>query len=748
MMPDGKQKDRRVAAVYDYRDGNGATVYQVVRFEPKGFAQRLPDGTWGLNKARRLPYRLPELLAAPSETMVFIPEGEKDADRLVEVGLTATCNSGGAGKWLVEFNAYFAGRDVVVLADNDGPGLAHAEDVARNLCPVGRRVRVVWLPSLQPKGDVSDWLDAGHTLDELYSIIEQTPTYELSAPEDVREKEIGFPLSAPKPTKNSQAARLVELLPDDAHLFHAPDGVEHAVVSVRGHRETHRIKSTSFRKYLSREFYMAEGRASRGQVLNDAINLICAKALFDGPEQEVYLRTAPREGGGFWIDLCDPQWSAIEVTANYWRVVENPPVRFLRKPGMLTLPVPNRGGSLGELDHFINVKSDDDRVMIYTIITSYMRPSGPYVLLCINGEHGTAKSTAARVIRSFIDPSAAPLSGAPHDERDLVISASNSWLISLDNLSKLDGWLSDALCRLATGGGLRTRTLYTDTEETIFDAQRPIILNGIESLATRGDLVDRSVTINLSPIEPEQRREESEFWLDFEAARPRILGALLDVIVGGLRKIDTGIRLARKPRMADFAVWGVAVEAALGFDGEAFIAAYEKNRGEANTLALESSSVSAAIMAMMSTRTTWTGTAGELLKTLFPYGGTATTEKSWPRSPRGLRGALERLAPNLREAGIQVTFDGPRGHSNRRIIEIARRQTTLNTVRTERPVRANANDTSQVGELTFATSFAASDLKDDPACCANGANGQEQPLSAGLGAAARPGVKRKVRAEL
>jgi hypothetical protein len=151
---------------------------------------------------------------------------------------------------------------------------------------------------------------------------------------------------------------------------------------------------------------------------------------------------------------------------------------------------------------------------------------------------------------------------------------------------------------------------------------------------------------------------------------------------------------------------------------------------------------------MMSTGATWTGTAGELLEKLIPHAGTATNEKYWPHSPRGLRGALERLAPSLREVGIQITFAGPQGHNNRRIIEIARGQRTPNTVRTERPARADVNDTSQFVETPFATPLAASDSKDDPASWANGANGQEQPLSAGLGAAARASVKRKVRAEL
>lgn len=170
----------RIVARYPYRDEQGDLLYEVVRYEPKSFAQRRPDGNggfrWGLDGVRRVPYRLPELLSTVST--VYVAEGEKDADRLAELGLTATCNPGGAGKWRNEFNQYFAGRDVVIFPDNDGPGLEHGEQIARALCPIAATVRVVWLPGLPEKGDVSDWLDAGHTKEELQRLVAEWPPAE------------------------------------------------------------------------------------------------------------------------------------------------------------------------------------------------------------------------------------------------------------------------------------------------------------------------------------------------------------------------------------------------------------------------------------------------------------------------------------------------------------------------------------------------------------------------------------------
>jgi Protein of unknown function (DUF3631) len=170
---------KRVVARYDYRDEHNTLLFQVVRFEPKTFAQRRPDGRggfiWGLDGVRRVLYRLPQLLNTVG--IVYVTEGEKDADRLTDLGLTSTCNPCGAGSWRPEFAECFEGRDVVILPDNDGAGLAHADDVARAIHPVAKSVRVVWLPEVPPKGDVSDWLGAGHTISELEEIEAKTPLW-------------------------------------------------------------------------------------------------------------------------------------------------------------------------------------------------------------------------------------------------------------------------------------------------------------------------------------------------------------------------------------------------------------------------------------------------------------------------------------------------------------------------------------------------------------------------------------------
>src|SRR5207249_4635059 len=198
------------------------------------------------------------------------------------------------------------------------------------------------------------------------------------------------------------------------------------------------------------------------------------------------------------------------------------------------------------------------------------------------------KTMAAFLLKQVVDPSKAPLRSEPKDARDLMIAAVNSRVLAYDNLSHLPPWLSDALCRLSTGGGLSTRELFTDADETILEAKRPVILTGIEELATRPDLLDRCALIYLPAITDDKRRTESDLLGDFDAAHPRILGALLDAVVTGLRNLP-GVKLPGLPRMADFARWVVACSPALGVSPDAFLLAYSENRAGANSLALESS---------------------------------------------------------------------------------------------------------------------------------------------------------------
>jgi hypothetical protein len=238
-----------------------------------------------------------------------------------------------------------------------------------------------------------------------------------------------------------------------------------------------------------------------------------------------------------------------------------------------------------------------------------------------------------------------------------MIAAANGWLMCFDNLDHIAPWLSNAFCRLSTGGGFATRRQYTDDGEMLFDASRPILVNGIEELATRGDLLDRAIIIQLPAIQERDRRPESAFWREFRRAQPAILGSLLDAL-GRALAIVAGVRLAQLPRMADFMHFGIAVERALNWPAGAFLDAYTRNRHAGHALSLEESVVAGALYAFVARTGTWTGTASELLGALArQVDESIRRRRDWPKTPTALSGQLRRLAPTLRGVGVNVVFD-------------------------------------------------------------------------------------------
>ena len=245
-----------------------------------------------------------------------------------------------------------------------------------------------------------------------------------------------------------------------------------------------------------------------------------------------------------------------------------------------------------------------------------------------------------------------------------------SHVLAFDNLSALPPWLSDTLCRLTSGGAFSTRRLFTDQDEIFFAAARPVILNGIEEVITRPDLADRAILLMLAPIAERQRRPETALWREFELARPRILGALLDAAAHGLQMLPQ-VRLQWLPRMADFALWVAACETGFRPEG-AFEAVYSSNRRDAIENIVEADPVAAHVRELMADRAQWTGSASDLLQVGINVGGNgmvAWTRSGWPKSPRALAGRLRRAQTPLRALGIEIVF-GREGRLGTRTIKI------------------------------------------------------------------------------
>lgn len=450
-------------------------------------------------------------------------------------------------------------------------------------------------------------------------------------------------------------------------LFHTSDFVAFGDIPIRGRRETRAVRSKAFKQWLIHRYFEINQSAPGSEAVQTAIALAEARANIDGPEREVFVRIAAA-GGRLYLDLANEAWQAIEIDSRGWRILDSNavPVRFKRAPGMLPLPTPAKGGSIEALRSFLNVSSDSDFELAVAWLLAALRHQGPFPVLALVGEHGAAKTTFAGTLRSLVDPNKAPLRSLPRENRDLAIAANNSWVCAFDNVSSIPQWLSDAICRLATGGGFATRRLYTDDEEALFDAKRPVILTGIEDYVSRPDLADRTVFISLLEIPDDKRRAEQEMQADLDRARPQILGALLDLIVLGLQRLPHVV-LARKPRMADFALWATACERRAG----AFMRAYDENRLEAVVTVLEGDLVATAIRNFVQLRggAKWSGTATSLLSALTAEVGESRS-KGWPSDSARLSGRLKRAAPALRKIGIRIEFTrqgGTRGGGTRLI---------------------------------------------------------------------------------
>jgi hypothetical protein len=469
-------------------------------------------------------------------------------------------------------------------------------------------------------------------------------------------------------------------------VFHTASGVAFADLVIESHRETWPIRSKRFRSWLRRCYYRETGTAPKGSAIASALDLLEARAQFDAPERAVNARVA-EHAGRLYLDLADEHWRAVVIGPEGWRVIGCPPVRFRRSPGMLPLPVPERGGSIEALHSYLNLSNRDDFVLVVAWLLAALRPCGPYPLLAISGEQGSAKTVLSKLLRALVDPNEAPVRALPREERELMIAANNGHLLAFDNLSGIPAWLSDALCRLASGGSFAVRQLYTDDEEVLFKAARPTLLNGIEDVIGRADLADRAIFLSLAPITEERRRCETKLWREFELARPAIVGALLDAAAHGLRTVSS-VELTRLPRMADFAVWAMACETAL-WPTRTFARAYAANRKAAVESIIDADPIAAFVRELMSSRSSWTGSAADLLRASLERTGQISNGTAWLKNPRALAGHLRRTQTFLRALGIEIAFNRE-GRAGNRVIRI--RTSLENTVSTVRSVGGSGSN--------------------------------------------------------
>ncbi|MCJ2059801.1 DUF6371 domain-containing protein [Methylobacterium sp. J-048] len=685
------------SATWSYRDAAG---------NPLGFACRFnkPDGgkdfrplvlfrsaaggpakwRWEAWPAPRPLYGLDRLAARP-EAPVVVTEGEKSADAAAlllpdYVAITSPNGSKSAPKadWTP-----LRGRTVVIWPDADAPGIAYADAVHGLATAAGAASVVRIAPPIEAEGnpgwDAADALAAGWRTDRVRFLVAGARSAEPTAAPGGGAAE-PIQLADHRASKGSGKRKAKDEgegggrgpgrppwhetlmgYAGDFDLWHAPDRTAYATVRMKdGHRENWRIDSEAFGQMLTLRAYKETGRIPSKSGLEETTRLLISFAREDGPCRRPWLRVGERDGR-LYLDLGRPKWEVVEVSARGVEILEDHDLPFIRPEGMQPLPEPELGSERGieEMRRFVNVETETDFQLIVMWMLSAIREAREYPLLILNGEQGTGKSTLSRLLRSIIDPHEIDISSAPDEDRDLFVLAQHAHVLALDNLSKIENWMSDTLCIFATGGSLAKRSMHTNADLTILRAKRPVILNGIPTLANRPDLAQRAITVRLQPVSAEVRATSTKIEAEWQDAAPRVLGTLLEAMSRGLQ-LESEIVLDKLPRLAGFAQWSAAVAPGLGWDGGEVYDAFMANQRQQSDSTFENDPIAQAIHRMMQglTPPEWKGTATHLLEAISHPDVTPeakTRSPMWPRTPQILGNAMDRIGQVLRDHGYDVT---------------------------------------------------------------------------------------------
>jgi hypothetical protein len=470
-------------------------------------------------------------------------------------------------------------------------------------------------------------------------------------------KEHGKGGEGAEPTAAGEAVRLA--LASGLSLWHTPEREPWGSFEVEGIVHHYPVRGRDFRTWLGGIYYGQKGKPLYAQALQDALATLEAQATFQGTQHPVFVRLAWHEGR-IYFDLSRPDRQVVEIAPTGWRVIASAdcPVRFRRTPHQLPLPLPEPGGSLEPLLQLLPLREARDRVVLLGWLVGVLNPWGGYPILLLQGSKGAGKSFVARVLKTLVDAGKAPLRSEPDNKLDLLVTAAGNHVLALDNLSAVSTKLSDLLCTLSTGGGAGKRTLYTDGDEFVLEAARPLILTGIALGPLRDDLADRVLTLNLERLEATARRPERELFGRFEQVRGDALGALFSAAAVALaRWEEVSNSLSQLPRLGDWATWAEAAAPALGLqEGEIVEATFEV-QGSLQRDLLDADPVARAVVALATALAAGERrkfTASELLEALEKAAGVEAPRKpeGWPKSPVGLAKHLPRLQDALREVGV------------------------------------------------------------------------------------------------
>jgi hypothetical protein len=449
-----------------------------------------------------------------------------------------------------------------------------------------------------------------------------------------------------KEERRNQGDRLIGYaLEDVQELFTDQHGAPHALVDGEPIPLTSRCYS-----WLRRLMWEHEERAVNGEYLKTAAGTLAAHAEFSGGVRELHTRAAWHEGT-LYYELGPGR--VVRVGSAGWGIAEKPQVLFRRLSNLKPLPDPEAGGSLGVFADLVNLRNERNRRLFTAYLATVPLPHIGRPILNAAGAMGSGKTTLGRVVKRTWDPTAPET--VRLDPRDFLQKASHAYAVMLDNQNSIPEWASDTLCRLVTGEADSKRRLYTDDEDVIIELRRAVLLNGINVPTDRGDVLDRSLVVELDRIPDRERRTEEELWERFEAEHPKLLGAFFGVLAEAIA-LKPSIKLSRRPRLADWGEYAAAVYEVMGWGAEQFLEDWDDVVKVQNQATLDGSPVAQTVLKFMEDKTEYTASASELHKKLAVVAEDLGVERdrAWPKSARWLWKRLKEVLPVLVAAGIEA----------------------------------------------------------------------------------------------
>lgn len=462
--------------------------------------------------------------------------------------------------------------------------------------------------------------------------------------------------------KKGQIDILIDIV-EDIETYRTSMDETYVTIQIRENNVN--VKSERFKKWIVSQFYNIESKIPTNDNIAKIILLLESRAMNEVNEVLVERRCATVVNC-IYYDLKDDSCNVVKVSRDGWEIIKDPPVIFARTKTMYRQVTPERNGNLDILDKWFRYKDENHLILQKVILVASLIPNIARPIQVLHGEKGSSKTSTMKLVRDIIDPAIVPVVSIPKTIDDLAVYISKNYVPCFDNIDTISNQVSDLLCIAVTGGGHTKRKLYTDDEEQVMFFQRFIVLNGINVVATRSDLLDRCILLELERIPPNERKEEKVLREEFDKDKPIILGAIFETLSKAMSIYDQ-VELNNLGRMADFTRWGYAIAEVLGIGGDKFLEAYLNNQNNANIEALESHPVGFAMYKFMEDKTVWSGSPTKLLSELEIVAGFEkidTTNSNWAKTPNVLSRRLNEIKSNLLDLGIE--FERSKG-KNREI---------------------------------------------------------------------------------